>query len=41
MEVDPGEVVVVMGPSGSGKSTRLNLIAGLDRPTSATVTVAG
>jgi putative ABC transport system ATP-binding protein len=30
-----------MGPSGGGKSTLLNLIAGLDRPTGGTVTVAG
>ena len=29
-----------MGPSGSGKSTLLNLVAGRDRPTSGTVTVA-
>jgi len=41
MEVAAGEVVAVMGPSGSGKSTLLNLIAGLDRPTAGTVTVAG
>jgi len=39
--VAAGEVVAVMGPSGSGKSTLLNLIAGLDRPTAGTVTVAG
>ena len=39
--VTAGEVVAVMGPSGSGKSTLLNLIAGLDRPTAGTVTVAG
>jgi putative ABC transport system ATP-binding protein len=41
MEVAAGEVVAVMGPSGSGKSTLLNLMAGLDRPTAGTVTVAG
>ena len=41
IDVAAGEVVAVMGPSGSGKSTLLNLIAGLDRPTAGTVTVAG
>jgi len=41
MDVATGEVAAVMGPSGSGKSTLLNLIAGLDRPTAGTVTVAG
>jgi putative ABC transport system ATP-binding protein len=41
MGVAAGEVVAIMGPSGSGKSTLLNLIAGLDRPTDGTVTVAG
>jgi putative ABC transport system ATP-binding protein len=41
LTVVAGEVVAVMGPSGSGKSTLLNLIAGLDRPDSGTVTVAG
>jgi putative ABC transport system ATP-binding protein len=41
MTVAAGEVVAVMGPSGSGKSTLLNLIAGLDRPTAGTITVAG
>ena len=41
MGVAAGEVVAVMGPSGSGKSTLLNLIAGLDKPSAGTVTVAG
>ncbi len=41
LEIATGEAVAVMGPSGSGKSTLLNLIAGLDRPTKGTITVAG
>lgn len=41
MQTAPGEAVAVLGPPGSGQSTQLNLIAGLDRPASGTVTVAG
>ncbi len=41
LSVARGEAVAVMGPSGSGKSTLLNLIAGLDKPSGGTVTVAG
>jgi len=41
LAVAPGESVAVLGSSGSGKSTLLNLIAGLDKPSEGTVTVAG
>ena len=41
LEVPEGEFLGLMGPSGSGKTTLLNLIAGIDRPDTGTVTVAG
>ena len=41
LAIAAGEMVAVTGPSGSGKSTIINLIAGIDRPTAGTVTVAG
>jgi putative ABC transport system ATP-binding protein len=40
-DVAAGEFVCLMGPSGSGKTTLLHLLAGIDRPTQGTVTVAG
>jgi putative ABC transport system ATP-binding protein len=41
LAIDDGEMVAVVGPSGSGKSTILNIITGIDRPTSGTVTFDG
>jgi putative ABC transport system ATP-binding protein len=39
--VEEGDFVALMGPSGSGKTTVLNLIGGIDHPTSGEVVVAG
>jgi putative ABC transport system ATP-binding protein len=39
LEIKKGEFVVVLGPSGGGKSTLLNLIGGIDRPTSGTIRI--
>jgi len=36
-----GDFVAMMGPSGSGKSTLLNLVAGIDKPDSGRLAVAG
>ncbi|HEX8648039.1 MAG TPA: ABC transporter ATP-binding protein [Thermoleophilaceae bacterium] len=41
MHVPQGQFTAVMGPSGSGKSTLMHIMAGLDRPTSGSVEVAG
>ncbi len=40
-EVKTGEFVSIVGPSGNGKSTLLNMITGIDRPTSGEIIVTG
>ena len=39
LQIDPGEFVAVIGKSGSGKSTLINMITGIDRPTSGKVLI--
>jgi putative ABC transport system ATP-binding protein len=41
LDIRKGELTAVMGPSGSGKSTLMHILAGLDRPTTGEVTIAG
>ena len=41
VDIAQGRLTAVMGPSGSGKSTLMHILAGLDRPTSGEVSVAG
>lgn len=41
LEIKKGDFVIILGPSGSGKTTLMNIISGLDRPTSGIVNVAG
>jgi putative ABC transport system ATP-binding protein len=41
LDIAGGRLTAVMGPSGSGKSTLMHILAGLDRPTEGSVTIAG
>lgn len=40
-EINKGELVVIVGPSGAGKTTALNILGGMDKPTSGKVFVDG
>jgi putative ABC transport system ATP-binding protein len=41
VDIAAGKLTAVMGPSGSGKSTLMHILAGLDKPTTGTVKIAG
>jgi multiple sugar transport system ATP-binding protein len=41
LDIDDGELLVLVGPSGCGKSTALRLIAGLDEPDGGAITIDG
>ncbi len=41
LEVEANDFITILGPSGCGKSTLLRIVAGLDHPTSGTVTMDG
>ena len=41
LEIQRAELVSIMGPSGSGKSTLMHILAGLDKPSSGAVAIAG
>jgi putative ABC transport system ATP-binding protein len=41
VNIERAKLTAVMGPSGSGKSTLMHILAGLDKPTTGTVLVAG
>lgn len=41
LELPLGKMIAIIGPSGSGKTTMLNMLGGLDRPSSGQIEVAG
>jgi NitT/TauT family transport system ATP-binding protein len=41
LEVQPGEIVTLLGPSGCGKTTLLRMVAGLETPTTGSISISG
>ncbi|HZN70813.1 MAG TPA: ABC transporter ATP-binding protein [Micromonosporaceae bacterium] len=41
LAIQPGEIVALLGPNGAGKTTTIDMLLGLSRPTSGSVTVFG
>ncbi|MEG0328041.1 MAG: ABC transporter ATP-binding protein [Erysipelothrix sp.] len=41
LSIDEGEFVVIVGPSGAGKTTVMNILGGMDKPTSGSVKISG
>jgi putative ABC transport system ATP-binding protein len=41
LAIDDGDMVAIVGPSASGKSTIMNMITGIDQPTSGTLSSTG
>ena len=41
LDIEEGEFTAIVGPSGSGKTTFLNMLGGLDQPTSGSIKIGG